>query len=361
MLNSKGTSEREIGLKEYQLAETIRLLTGTPGVSGYEHGLLPVLEETFKLYADDIYTDYMGSFYAIKKGQVGNQTVMLAAHSDEIGLIVTHIDKGGFLHFSTVGGIDERTLLYQEVTVHGLEDIPGIVSFLPDHSSDKKKSIKFVNMAIDTGHSFEKITKLVNPGDIISINRKPLNLLNQTIAGKALDDRAGIAVMRICLVELSRIKHKHNVAAISTVQEEVGLRGAITSTDRLIPNIAVVIDVTHAQTIDAKNQVSIHLGKGPAISLGPNIHPALHSLLTTSAQENNIPYQTQPISGPSGTDARVIQLSSSGIPTGLLAIPIRYMHTSVETASLKDIVNCGKLLARFIADLPDDLEGISCC
>jgi len=346
-----------------QLAqETIHLLAGKPGVSGYEYKLFPSLEQTFKPLVDDIYTDNMHNCYAVKNGYASNnQTVMLAAHSDEIGLMVTHIDSKGFIHFSPIGGIDDRTLLYQEVTVHGSRDLPGIISFQPDQTkSDKKKSVKLHQMAIDIGHSSEEAQSLVKPGDIVSINRATLDLLDQTIAGKSLDNRAGITVMAVCLSELNSIKHKHNVIAVTTVQEEVGLRGAQTSTEKLNPTIAVAIDVTHAQTIDAKNQVSIHLGKGPAITIGPNIHPTMHALLTACAQDNNLPYQVQAVAGPTGTDARIIQLSSFGIPTGLLSIPLRYMHTSVETVSLKDVVSCGKLLARFIAALPDDLEDISC-
>ena len=353
----------ENNTKPYQklAQETIQLLTSKSGVSGYEHGLLPVLRQCLSPFVEEIYSDLMGSCYAVKKGYDSNQTIMLAAHSDEIGLMITHIDARGFLHFAPIGGIDERTLLLQEVIVHGREDLPGIISFLPDYTNDKKRnSVKLANMAIDIGYPVGKSQELVNPGDIVSINRNPLDMLNQTVAGKSFDDRAGIAVLAVCLCELTRIKHKHNVVAVTTVQEEVGLRGAQTSAERLNPTIAVVIDVTHAQTIDAKSQVSIHLGKGPAITIGPNIHPTIHTLLTTCAQENNIPFQIQPIAGPSGTDARIIQLSSSGIPTGLLSIPLRYMHTSVETASLKDVVSCGKLLARFIAALPDELEDISC-
>ena len=355
---------RKIGLTihyHHLVQETIQLLAGKPGISGYEYRLFPALEQILRPIVDEIYTDLMDNCYAVKKGYASNQTIMLAAHSDEIGLMITHIDAKGFLHFSPIGGIDERTLLYQEVTVHGRKDLQGIICFVPETSNDNnRKSIKLEKMAIDIGYTTEEAQQLINPGDIVSINRTTIDMLNQTIAGKSLDNRAGIAVLTVCLSELNSLKHKHNVVAVTTVQEEVGTRGAQTSTEMLNPAIAVAVDVTHGQTIDAKNQVSIHLGKGPAITIGPNIHPTMHSLLTTCAQNNNFPYQIQPIAGPTGTDARIIQLSSSGIPTGLLSIPLRYMHTSVETASLKDVVNCGKLLARFIAALPEDLEEISC-
>ena len=346
----------------YQLAlETIQALAEAPGVSGYEQSLLPAVLQRLGPFADESYTDFMGSCYFAKNGSGSGQTIMLAAHLDEIGLIVTHIDSRGFVHFAPVGGVDERTLLYQEVLIHGRKEIKGIVSFLTDPTNNnKRRSIRPANMAIDTGYPVEKVQQWVNPGDIISIIRQPFEMLNQTIAGKALDDRVGIAVLAVCLCELNRIKHHHQVVAVATVQEEIGLRGGQTSANRLKPDLAVIIDVTHAQTLDSKNQVSIHLGKGPAITIGPNIHPRIYSQFSTTAQDNNLAIQIQPNPGPTGTDARIIQLCSYGIPTGLLSIPLRYMHTSVETVSLKDVVNCGKLLARFIAALPDDLEEIAC-
>ncbi|HHV64177.1 MAG TPA: M42 family metallopeptidase [Peptococcaceae bacterium] len=336
------------------------LIAPKAGVSGYEQQVIPYLERIFAPYNLKISTDFMGNCYLEKDGLSGKQTVMLAAHLDEIGLITTHIDSRGFVHFSTVGGIDQRVLLNQEVIIHGKKEIKGIICADNPGSNANKKAISTEDLMIDIGYPFTKAQELVQPGDIISINRSPIEILNKRIAGKALDDRAGIAVLAVCINELSYLQHSHKVIAVATVQEEVGLRGAVTSSDNLRPEIAVVIDVTHAQTLDTKNQVNTLLGKGPVIALGPNIHPRIYSSLKNAAEENRIPYQIQPIAGPTGTDARAIQLTGCGIPTGLLSIPLRYMHTSVETVSLQDIVDGGKLLARFIASLPDDLEELSC-
>ncbi len=320
-----------------------------------------LIQGVFNQFPAEISKDFMGNNYVIKKGIKSKQAVMLAAHLDEIGLIVTYFDNLGFVHFSTVGGIDQRTLLNQEVIIHGREDINGVVSLVSrEKLTASKKSFLIDDLIIDIGYSQEKTVQLVKPGDVVSIKREPFTMLNQNIAGKALDDRAGITVMAVCLNELCRIDHKHDVIAVATVQEEVGLRGAFTGTDRIKPEIAVAIDVTHAQTLDTKAQVNIQLGKGPVITLGPNIHPRIYSGLQTAAKENRIPYQIQPVAGPTGTDARVIQLSGQGIPTGLVSIPLRYMHTSVETISVLDVVDCGKLLAYYIASLPEDLEELSC-
>lgn len=166
--------------------------------------------------------------------------------------------------------------------------------------------------------------------------------------------------MQICLQELRRLHHVHDVIAVTTTQEEVGLRGAITSAHTLNPDLAIAIDVTHGSTPDTKGQVNIELGKGPTIALGPNIHPTVYKLMLDAAQDARIPHQIEPIAGMSGTDAWAIQVAQAGVPTGLLSLPLRYMHTSVETISIEDVVNAGLLLANFIARLPEDLEGNLC-
>ena len=346
----------------HQLAqELITQLSPAWGVSGYEHTLKPILKDIFNEFPVEITDDFRGNFYIRKDGSQNKQTVMLAAHQDEIGLMVKYIDGLGLVHFSNVGGIDQRTLLNQEVIIHARQNIRGIISLLAqEKATPSKRSFLPEELVIDTGYSLEKATQLIKPGDIVSIVRQPITLLNQRIAGKAMDDRAGIAVMAVCLNELTRIEHKHRVVAVATVQEEVGLRGAVTGTDRLQPEIAVAIDVTHAQTPDSKAQVNHDLGKGPVLALGPNIHPKIFEGLQAAAQENRLPYQIEPAAGPTGTDARVIQLTGEGIPTGLVSIPLRYMHTSVETISLNDVVDSGKLLAYYIASLPEDLEELAC-
>jgi putative aminopeptidase FrvX len=350
-------------MKAYDLAkEVLFCLADEAGVSGYEHGLQPLLKNIFAPLATDLEQDFFGNFYARKRGLIGKHAVMLAAHGDEIGLILSHIDDRGFLHFTTVGGIDERTLLQQEVTVHGREKVPGIISAVPlkAAAAADQKAIGISQLVIDIGYGPETALRLVKPGDVVSLVRSPLTLLNDKVAGKALDDRAGISVMAVCLHELAQLKHGPDVIAVTTVQEEIGLRGASTSSERLQPELAVAIDVTHGQTPDSKNQVAIQLGKGPVITVGPNIHPQVQAGLTSAAQEARIPYQIQPVAGATGTDARVIQLTGRGIPTGLVSVPLRYMHTAVETASLTDIVDSGKLLARFIAGLPGELEESLC-
>lgn len=344
--------------------EFLNQLSISSGVSGHEASVASLVIERFKSLTDQVQGDKFGNVYALKSGNRKlKKKIMLAAHMDEIGLIVKKIDSRGFLDFTTVGGVDQRTLLSQEVLVHGRQTIPGIIGFSPPHllqSPEADQAVKIEDMAIDVGVSGVKLNELVQVGDVVTLKRDTYPLLNNVLAGKSFDDRAGIVVMMVCLEELSSLRHRHDVIAVATTQEEIGLRGALTSAYTLNPDLAVVIDVTHASTPDTKGQVKFDLGKGPTVALGPNIHPAIYRKLSETAQEHRLPIQIEPIPGHSGTDAWAIQVTQAGIPTGLISIPLRYMHTSVETLDMQDVLNSGKLLAHFISSLPDDLEGLLC-
>ncbi|MHB1651999.1 MAG: M20/M25/M40 family metallo-hydrolase [Desulfitobacteriaceae bacterium] len=336
-------------------------LSEASGVSGYESGLSSLIIEKFRPISDEIESDSFANIYALKKGSIGKCKIMLAAHMDEVGLVITEIDKRGFLRFTDIAGVDQRTLLSQEVVVHGQRDMPGIIGSMPPHlirASEAGKALKMTELGIDVGMPVDKIQEVIQVGDTVTFKRHTYELLNNILAGKSFDDRAGVAVMAVCLEELSKVRFSHNVVAVTTVQEEVGLRGAAISAFALAPDLGVAIDVTHASSPDTK--VNIELGKGPALALGANIHPAIYHHLVKSAQSSRLPYQIDPIPGQSGTDAWAMQVSQAGIPTGLVSLPLRYMHTSVETIDLQDVLNAGKLLAHFIASLPEDLEEFLC-
>lgn len=337
-------------------------LSENSGVSGYENSLAPLVIEEFEKLADQVDTDSFGNIYAHKKGRKGKYKIMLAAHMDEIGLMVKEIDERGFLRFTTVGGVDPRILLSQEVIIHGKKPVLGVIGSVPPHlaATDADKAVKIEDMGIDVGLPLEKIKETISVGDVITFKRNVIELLNGRMAGKSLDDRAGVVVMKVCLEELQKIHHDHDVIAVTTTQEEVGLRGAIVSTYTLNPDCAIAIDVTHAATPDTKSMVETELGKGPVIALGPNFHPVVYEELVREAKENRLPYQINPIPGRSGTDAWAIQITQGGVPTGLVSIPLRYMHTTVETLDLQDVIQAGKLLAYFIAGLPEDLEEKIC-
>ena len=347
------------------LKEFIQVMVETPGLSGYESKISKVIEDYFKPYSDDIRRDKLGNLIVLKKGNTGDRKkIFLAAHMDEIGLIVKKIDKNGFIKFTTIGGVDQRTLLTQEVIVHGEKDLFGVIGNKKNNileEEERKKAVKIEDMLIDVGLSKDEVEKVISVGDPISFRRKMVSLQGDCISGKALDDRAGVAVMYECLKELNKMNHDCDVYAVATVQEEVGLRGAITSTYNIFPDIGIAIDVGFAYTPElSKDEVS-ELGKGPAIAFGANIHPKVYESLIKTAKEYNLPYQEEVYTGATGTDAWAIQITQSGVATGLLSIPLRYMHTSVEVIDINDIKYAGKILANFIVSLNlVDLEGMLC-
>jgi endoglucanase len=210
---------------------------------------------------------------------------------------------------------------------------------------------------IDVGMGEEELERLVRVGDLVTLRRRFTQLQGDLVTGKAFDDRAAVASILVCLEGLASIRHVWDVYAVATVQEEVGLRGAITSAYGLAPDMGIAIDVTFGNQPGVSEAESVFIGKGPAIGFGPNIHPKLHQTLVEVAKELEIPYQVEPIPGRSGTDAWAIQVTREGIPTALLSIPLRYMHTSVETLSLKDVERTGRLMAGFIGRLDEGFMG----
>lgn len=347
-----------------ELKQFIEVLSNAHGVSGYEEKISNLVKDTFKQFCDETYIDDLYNTICIKKGTNNDKNIkiMLAAHIDEIGLMVKDIDDDGYIHFTTIGGFDPRVLLYQEVMVHGKETLLGII--VPNNVSEANKSSEALgidDLKIDIGFTKEKSEELIEIGQIITIKRNMLELKNNNISGKALDDRAGVGVMFECAKELLKLNHEADVYFVGTVQEEVGTRGAITSTFAIEPDIGIAIDVSFGRTPELPEERSLEMGKGAGITIGGNIHPGLRSKLIEIGKKYNIPYQFEVDPGPTGTDARAIQITKCGIPTLLLSIPLKYMHTSTEVINLRDIETSGMLLARFISSVTSDsLEGLLC-
>ncbi|MGQ9627749.1 MAG: M42 family metallopeptidase [Anaerolineae bacterium] len=341
-----------------EIGPLLKKISSAAGISGYEDEVRQAISEEFGRWADELRADRLGNLITLKRGE-GNaprRSIMLAAHMDEIGLIVTKIEEG-FLHFGTVGGFDQRVLPGQEVVVHGRRALPGVIGMRPPHllpPEEREKVIPLEDLRIDLGLPNEEVAKLVRAGDLITMRREFLELGGELASGQAFDDRAGVVSLAVCLEHLSGLRHAWDVYAVATSQEEVGLRGAMVSAYGLVPDLAIAVDVGFAHSPGLSEAETISLKKGPAIALGPNFHPALHEALVKTAQELEIPYQIEAIPGRSGTDAWAIQVAREGIPTALLSIPLRYMHTAVETVSLKDIERAGRLIAHFIARLDEE-------
>lgn len=335
----------------------LKELSEACGVSGYEGSVRQLTRRALEPYADEIRIDPMGNLIALKRGSgpEPRRKVLLAGHMDEIGLMVTQI-KEGFLHFGEVGGFDSRVLLGQEVLVHGKTVLPGIVASRPPHvlpREEREKVFKTEDLFVDVGLPPEEVAEQVRVGDVITLQAPYIALRNDRAAGKAFDDRAALVAITVCMEELSHLSHTWDVYAVATVQEEVGVRGAITSTFEIFPDVGIAIDVTHGDMPGVSDEDTVEVGKGPSITLGPNIHPKIHEALVETARRYEIPHQIEPATGPTGTDAWAIQVSRSGVPTGLLGLPLRYMHNPVETLDLDDVRRTGWLLARTIARLDE--------
>lgn len=336
-------------------ATLLKELSEASGVSGYEAEVRELVTKAMEPYVDELRVDKMGNLIGLKRGsgEEPRKRVMLAGHMDEIGLIVTHIERG-FLRFTQVGGYDVRVLPAQEVLVHGETPLPGIVAARPPHvlpPEERDKVTKIEELWIDVGLPPEQVDAQVHVGDLVTLRAPLTELRNERMAGKALDDRTAVVTIVACLEELGRMRHEWDVYAVATVQEEIGLRGAITSTFGIFPDVGIAVDVSHGDMPGVSEAQTIGMGKGPSIGVGPNLHPKLVDALIETARQYEIPYQVEPNPGPTGTDAWAIQVSRSGVPTGLIGLPLRYMHNPVEIVDLGDLRRAGRLLALTIARL----------
>lgn len=334
-------------------------LVNTAGISGYEEKIASLVSNVFNSYCDEVRTDQFYNVYGKKTFKVAERMpkIMLAAHIDEIGLMVKEVLPEGFVRFVSVGGVDQRILLGLEVVVHGKEDLLGIIGAKPPHlqsDEESKKAVEMKDMAIDLGISGEKLNSIVSVGDPITFISPLLDLQGNYVTGKALDDRMGAAVLLETMKELNNLRFEAEVYFVATVQEEVGTRGAIISAFRVMPDIGIAIDVTHGDMPDAPKEETFAMDRGPIIAIGPNMHPGLSQKLIDLAKAQGIDHLVEVESGPTGTDARAIQISRSGVPTLLLEIPLKYMHTTVETLNMDNVKKAGVLLARFIASLKED-------
>lgn len=338
----------------------LKALSAAAGLSGYEGPAAAVIRPAWAARADELHQDRLGTLWAVRHGQgpAPRPRLMLAAHMDAIGMLVTR-REGEFLRVSNLGGIDPRVLPGQLVTVHGRQDLPGVMVAPPAFLLPKARRENVVPLAellVDTGLTAGQLAKRVAVGDLVSFAQPPVELLNEQLAAKSLDNRASVAALTVCLDTLQGRPHAWDVFAVATVQEEVGLRGASTSAYSLKPDLAVAVDVTYGTDSNTRefSYRTLPLGGGPALGLGPNIHSGLHAAFKACAGRAEIPFTIEVMPGHSGTDAFAIQVARQGIPTMVVSIPVRNMHTPVEIAAIKDITRTGRLLAEFAAGLDDD-------
>lgn len=336
----------------------LKKLSEVDGIAGFEAPARELVRRTWEPLVDEMHEDKIGSLIALKKGTATDDSpkLMLAAHMDEIGLMVSGIEEG-FLRITRVGGMDRRVLPGLDVMVHGQRDLPGIVATRPPHvlpPDERKKIVPWDKLFVDVGLPEDEVEDLVSIGDPISLQRAMSELKNHCVAGKAMDDRACVAAVTLALEQLGRVKHAWDVFAVATAQEETGLKGALTSAYGVAPDLAIALDVTFGRHPGVPKEGSYPLGKGPTIGIGPNFHPRLVTRLKEVAKDHEIPYHMDPIPGRSGTDAWAIQVTREGVPTALISVPVRYMHQPVETLDARDVERAGRLLAAFITELEAD-------
>lgn len=333
-------------------------LMTTPGVSGFEKPVQDVVRRFAAGFSSEIRADLHGNvMVGVNSG--AETRVMLAGHADQIGLIVSWIDDNGFLYFQTVGGWDAQQLVGQPVLIHGEQGpVPGVVGRKPIHlqdESERKQVATLKSMWIDAGfESRDEALAVVAIGSSVTLRMGCQELHNALVAGPALDNRCGVWVVMEAARRASRLNPRCAIWAVSTVQEEIGLRGAQTAAYSLDPQIGIAVDVTHATDcpeMDRKQQGHIRLGEGPVIVRGPNVHPQVAARLAEHARTGNIPSQAAALGRAASNDGSVLQISRGGVATGIVAIPNRYMHSGVETVSLRDLDHAASLIAGFCVSI----------
>lgn len=334
--------------------ELLKRLCEAHGVPGREEAVRALVISELEQLCDEIRTDALGNVIAFKKGSGHGPKVMLAAHMDEIGFLVSHVDeKSGFVRIDPVGGFDPRVLMAQRVVVHTESgDLVGIIGSKPPHilsEEERKKPVELKDLFIDLGLPADEVKKRVRIGDFVTL-QQDFAEIGHLVSCKALDDRVGVYVM----IEAVRRAKKHvcDIYAVATTQEEVGVRGARVSSFNIAPDIGVALDVTVASDVPGvgEHEHVTKLGAGVAIKIKDSLsisNPKLVRAMRQIAEHKNIKYQME-ILPRGGTDAGAIQLTREGVATITLSIPTRYLHSVVEAAHKDDIQAAIDLLAAFL-------------
>ncbi len=335
--------------------ELLKKLSELPGVSGHEDAIREILSSELSSIADEVKSDSMGNVIALKKGTTSAGRILLTAHMDEIGLMVSGF-WNGFLRVNPVGGLDRRVLLGQEVTIHGREEVRGVIGARPPHLGGQDVP-KWPEVLVDAGFaSDEEAKKLVRIGDTITLNGKFGELLNGKVFGKAFDDRACAVAIVEAMRMLQGIRHQWDVVFLGAVQEEVGHKGAFTGGYSVNPDLGIALDVGFATQPGVGKDKALEAGKGPILALGPSFHAPLVKALKETAEKWNIPFQQEVITGASGTDAWALQVIRAGIPTALISLPLQSMHTVVEALKWQDLEAASRWLAQFVGGLTEETK-----
>lgn len=339
---------------QYNYLDFLSKVSNKVAPSGYEDDVVRIWKECIFPYVDDVMVDVMGNVIAVKKGTSGKK-LMLAAHADEVGLIITHVDSSGFLYFDGIGGIDVDILLGRSVIIKGMSrDVYGVIGVKPIHLKPrdaKTGDISYEDLWIDIGaNSKDDALEKVSVGCVATIFSE-MHVYNKRVSGKAMDNRCSLAVLIELARRLSDYKSKDDIYFVATAQEELRARGAQSVAYNINPDACVVLDVAHATDYPSMSPIrdgDVKLGAGAVITLGPNFNRKIVQELRTIAEGYKLKYQIEVASRPTGTDANPIQVTKTGIPTALVGIPCRYMHSPIEMIDCEDMDAVASLLEKFL-------------
>lgn len=318
-------------------------LTSPAGTAGDERSSFDSLKELLSPYGE-VSCDESGSIIVKRKGR--GKHILLDAHLDTIGFVVTGITDGGFVRISKVGGVDMRTAEGMELTFHGTQEIYGVICTVPPHLSDGESRVSKDGTAVaDIGMTKEQAEKILVPGDRAVFKKSFTQLSGNAVSSPYIDDRGGIAVL---LKALEYTKTENEITLVLSAQEETGGAGAACAAFNTQADLALAVDVSFACTPDSKPSDCGKMNGGPMIGYSPILDRRFCELLVKTAEEKNIPYQKEIMNGRTGTNADHITIAKGGIPTALVSLPIKYMHTPVETVDIRDIENSARLIAEFL-------------
>lgn len=326
----------------------LKTLTAQVGVSGDEFPASNAAAELLRKYAEDVSVDAFGNVTGfVRSGREGAKTLMLDAHIDQVGLIVTHIGEAGFLSVSACGSPDVKTLLAQSVTVHGKMEIKGVVSTLPPHVQKDSKAPEIGDISIDIGMDKKHAEELVSLGDRITVNSDFRELGDTTVSAAAIDDRSGVCAILAALDMLERRRLAYNLAVCFSAQEETGERGAKQTAFNIQPDECIAVDVSFGRTPDSDPKDTVELGSGVMIGFSAALDKGMSNSLRALAVKTDIPFTCEVMPTSTGTNADAIGISGRGVKCCTLSFPIRYMHTSIETVNLNDVLATAKLICEY--------------
>lgn len=333
------------------IKNVLKELCNTKGVSGNEMGACEKALGFLKKYCPDAEVKNLNVTGTFGEFIEGRPHILLDAHIDQVGMIVTYITDEGFVKVSNIGGLDRRLLPAQQVTIHGKNDVSGVICSIPPHLSAENAVLKMEDVTIDTGYSKEELEKIISLGDFVSFCGEFQELLGDRITGLALDDRSGIASILYAL-ELLKDEHLNcNVTVLFSSQEELGERGAKISAYEINPDIALAVDVSFGYAIGDIEHTCGKLGKGAMIGISPSLSREISDSLINTAKEKNIPYQLEIMNGLTSTNADRFSVNRCGSKACTVSIPLRYMHTPVEVIDVKDVELTGKLIAEYLKEV----------